>query len=71
MEAGPKFLILIGASFVVAGIAWWIVLKVGLPLGRLPGDVKIEREGFSFYFPVATCIVVSLILSLVMKFLKR
>jgi len=58
-----KYLIIIGLALVVLGA----VLSVGgrIPwLGRLPGDIIVKRESFTFYFPVTTCIIVSLVLSL-------
>jgi hypothetical protein len=44
---------------------------MGLPLGRLPGDIRIQRGNSSFYFPIVTCIVVSVVLSLLMALLRR
>jgi hypothetical protein len=44
---------------------------VGLPFGRLPGDIVVRRGNFSFYFPLATSIVVSILLTLLLTFLKR
>jgi Protein of unknown function (DUF2905) len=57
---------LIIAGLVIAGIGLVWVFAPNLPrLGRLPGDIVIERENSRFYFPIVTCIVISLILSLV------
>ncbi|MCP5003269.1 MAG: DUF2905 domain-containing protein [Planctomycetes bacterium] len=59
-----KALIFIGILLVIIGL----VLNLGnnIPFfGRLPGDITIKREGFSFYFPVITCIVISMILTLI------
>ena len=59
-----KALILIGLAIIVLGLAWpWLG---SLPFGRLPGDITIERENFRFYFPLATMIVISLLVSLVL-----
>ena len=44
---------------------------LGLPIGRLPGDLYVKRDGFSFYFPVASSIVISIILTLLFSFLRR
>lgn len=64
-----KFLVITGMLLLFAGLAWpWLSR---LPLGRLPGDIHIEREGFSFHFPITTCIVVSLIISLIVWILRR
>jgi hypothetical protein len=64
-----RWLILFGILLVVLGIAWPWLAKLGL--GRLPGDFYIEREGFSFYFPLATSLIVSVLLSLLLWFLRR
>lgn len=57
-----KILILIGLVLVVVGTI--MEFAPNLPLGRLPGDIRIERENFSFYFPITTCILISLLLML-------
>jgi uncharacterized membrane-anchored protein len=59
-----RLLIALGVLLVVAGLAWpWLSR---LPWGRLPGDLSIEREGFSFHFPLMTSLIVSIVLSLVL-----
>jgi hypothetical protein len=59
-----RLLIALGVLLIIVGIAWpWLSR---LPWGRLPGDFAIERENFSFYFPLTTSIIVSIILSLVL-----
>jgi ribose/xylose/arabinose/galactoside ABC-type transport system permease subunit len=59
-----RLLIALGVLLVIAGIAWpWLSR---LPWGRLPGDFAVERENFSFYFPLTTSIIVSIVLSLVL-----
>ncbi len=63
MNPVAKTLMLLGASLVVIGLAWQF-LGHRIPLGRLPGDLIIERENFRFYFPIGTCIVLSLLLTL-------
>ena len=62
-----KTLVLIGLA--IAGFG--LLIMVGVPLGRLPGDFAIRRGNFSFYFPLATSIVVSIILTLIMAFFRR
>jgi hypothetical protein len=70
MEAPmQRLLIVIGAVLLVAGFAWPLLTKLGL--GHLPGDIRVEREGYSFYFPIATCIVVSLAVSLLIWLFRR
>jgi hypothetical protein len=63
------WLIILGLALVILGLAWPWLDKLGL--GRLPGDFRIEREGFSFYFPLTTSIIVSLVLSLLIWLLRR
>lgn len=64
-----RFLIILGITLVVAGLAWPFLSRIGL--GRLPGDILIERESFRFYFPLTTSILVSLALTLVLWLLNR
>lgn len=61
-----KFLITLGVILLVAGLLWPFIAKLGL--GRLPGDIAIKREGFSFYFPITTMIIVSIVLTLIFRF---
>lgn len=60
----PRLLITLGIVLIVLGLAWPWLQKSGL--GRLPGDLAIERDGFRFYFPLTTSILVSLVLSLLL-----
>ena len=64
-----RALIIIGATLIVIGVAWPWIARLGL--GRLPGDIRIETEGGGFYFPIVTCLVISVVLSLVLWFLRR
>lgn len=64
-----KLLIGLGLLLLAAGLAWPWLRHV--PLGRLPGDIVIQREGFSFYFPVTTLVILSVALSLVLWWLRR
>lgn len=64
-----RFLITLGLLLVLAGLAWPLLQKVGF--GRLPGDIVVEREGFRFYFPIVTSILVSLVLTLILWLLNR
>jgi hypothetical protein len=62
-----KFLVVFGLLVAAVGLlVWW-----GLPLGRLPGDIVVRREHFSFYLPITTSILVSIVLTVVMALLKR
>jgi hypothetical protein len=64
-----RFLIGLGLLLVVAGVAWPVLTKIGI--GRLPGDIMIQRGGTSFYFPIVTCILLSIVLSAVMWLFNR
>lgn len=64
-----RWLILLGIALVVLGIAWPWLAKLGL--GRLPGDLRIEREGFGFYFPLTTSLIVSIVVSLLLWLFRR
>ena len=60
---------LIVVGLVIAGVG--LLLSLGLPLGRLPGDVTIRRGNVTFYFPLATSIVVSIVLTIIVSYLMR
>lgn len=67
-ETGKVLMIAGGAVFLAGAAA-----KLGLLswLGHLPGDIAVKKEGFSFYFPVVTCVVVSALLTLVLQFFRK
>lgn len=69
MNHMQRILITIGIICLAAGILWPWLAKLGL--GRLPGDIRIESESGGFYFPIVTCIVVSIVLSLIVWLLRR
>jgi len=60
-----KTFIIIGAIFLAAGLLWPVISKLGL--GRLPGDIAIKGENFSFYFPITTMIIVSIIATVLFR----
>lgn len=64
-----KFLIILGAAILIIGLLWPWLGKLGL--GRLPGDIVVRRDDFSFYFPLTTSILVSLVLSLLFWLFRR
>lgn len=64
-----RWLVLIGIGFVLVGLAWPWVSKI--PWGRLPGDLSIEREHFSFHFPLMTGLVISVVLSLLLWWFRK
>lgn len=65
-----KFLVIIGVVIVLIGLMFWTGLAPKW-LGRLPGDVRIERGNSAFYFPIATCIIISIVLSLILSVFRR
>jgi len=65
-----RFLIVIGVIIAVIGFALWSGFAPKW-LGRLPGDIRIERGNFGFYFPVVTCIVISIVLTLIFSLFRR
>ncbi|MGH8606137.1 MAG: DUF2905 domain-containing protein [Gammaproteobacteria bacterium] len=64
-----RVLILIGVALVLLGLLWPFIGKLGL--GRLPGDIVVERENMRFYFPITTCLLISLVLGLVFWLFRR
>jgi len=64
-----RLLIGIGFTLVLAGFAWPFLSRIGL--GRLPGDIMIQRGSTNFYFPLVTCIIISIVLSTLMWLLNR
>lgn len=64
-----RFLIVLGLVIVAIGLLWPVLGRLGL--GRLPGDIVVQRGNFSFYFPLATCILVSVLLSAVFWLFNR
>jgi Protein of unknown function (DUF2905) len=67
--AMARFLIVLGLAILVAGLLWPYLSRIGL--GRLPGDIVIERDNVTFYFPLMTCLLVSVLLSLVFWVVNR
>ncbi len=65
-----KLLIIAGGMLAIVGALWLWSGKLP-PIGRLPGDLRIERENFSFYFPLGTCLLISLVLSFLLWLFKR
>jgi hypothetical protein len=64
-----RFLIVLGLAILVAGLLWPFLSRIGL--GRLPGDIVIERENMTFYFPLMTCLLLSIVFSLVFWIVNR
>lgn len=69
MDVG-RLLLVLGLASVVLGLVWLYAPGLLSWFGRLPGDIRIEREGFRFYFPLTSMLVVSLVLSLLFSLLR-
>jgi hypothetical protein len=65
----PRFLIVLGLAIFAVGILWPMLIKLGL--GRLPGDIAIEREDLRFYFPLMTSLLLSIVFSVVLWLVNR
>lgn len=64
-----RLLIFLGVAAIAAGLAWPWLRK--LPFGRLPGDIHVVKEGFSLSFPIVTCIIVSVVVSVLLWIFRR
>lgn len=71
LDPVAKGLVVAGVLLIVAGVAWQLGWLQALRLGRLPGDLVIERENARFYFPLATSILLSVVLSVLMWLWRR
>jgi uncharacterized protein HemY len=69
MSKMPKYLILIGLIILLAGILWPWLSK--LPIGKLPGDIVIDKPNLKIYIPITTMLIISIIISLVVWLFKR
>ena len=65
-----KFLVIVGVVLAIVGLILWSGFAPKW-LGRLPGDIRIEREHSTFYFPIVTCILVSIVLSILLSIFRR
>jgi hypothetical protein len=70
MEPLGKSLVLIGISIVLIGLLMWGLSSIPY-VGRLPGDIYIRRGNFTFYFPLATCILISIIATILFSLMRR
>lgn len=70
-QSTGKIIIIIGIALVIIGVILYFFHNKLQWLGKLPGDIRIEREGFRFYFPIATMIVISIIINLIIQLIKR
>lgn len=70
MSELEKFLVIIGVITTLAGLLLWTGLAPRW-LGQLPGDIRIERGNSAFYFPIVTCVIISIVLSLIFSLFRR
>ena len=66
-----KYIIIFGAIIIVIGVVIYFLHDKLNWLGHLPGDIRVERENFRFYFPITTMIVLSVVLTLIVSLIKR
>jgi hypothetical protein len=71
MENIARFLVIGGIILILIGGGVYLAAKFGIPLGRLPGDIRIEGKGGSFYFPIVTSIVISILLTVILNLIIR
>lgn len=71
MHQTGKLLIVVGVVLVIAGIIVYFAGDKLSWLGRLPGDIRIERENFKFYFPITTMIIISIVVTLIIKIIQK
>ena len=71
MESIARYLMIGGIVLFLIGGGVYLAAKFGIPLGRLPGDIRIEGENGSFYFPVITSILISVILTIILNVIMR
>jgi hypothetical protein len=71
MENLARFLVIGGIILILIGGGVYLAAKFGILLGRLPGDIRIEGKGGSFYFPIVTSIVISILLTIILNVIIR
>ncbi len=69
MDTGTiaKWIIFLGLGIVLFGILFWAVGKTGIPIGKLPGDIRIHKEKFALYFPLVTSLVLSVLFTFIVN----
>ncbi len=71
MDNLARFLFVAGVFLILLAGGIYLFGRLNIPLGRLPGDIRIEKENFTFYFPLATSILLSILLTLILNLLGR
>lgn len=71
MDNISRFLVIAGVILIVLGALFWLGGRIGLPLGRLPGDIRIDGGNGTFYFPIVTSILISVVLTIILNLIVR
>lgn len=71
LSSAGKGIVIIGLLLIVLGGLFWLLGRAGLPVGHLPGDIRIERENMSCYVPIATMILLSVVLTILLNVIAR
>jgi hypothetical protein len=71
METISRYIILAGIILIIVGGLGYAAAKLNLPIGRLPGDIHIEGPNGAFYFPLVTCIILSVVLTVILNLIGR
>ena len=71
METFARYLMLAGIALFLIGCGVYLAAKFGIPLGRLPGDIRIEGQNGSFYFPITSSVLVSVALTILLNIIVR
>ncbi|ADD67108.1 conserved hypothetical protein [Denitrovibrio acetiphilus DSM 12809] len=66
-----KMLITVGIILIVAGVVVLLISKTGINFGRLPGDINIKKDNFSFHFPIVTSIIISIVITIILNIFFR
>lgn len=71
LESIARLLVILGIILVIAGGAVWLAARFNLPLGRLPGDILVQRGNFTCAFPIVTMILLSILLTILLNVIVR
>lgn len=71
MSSLARIFLIIGAIFLVIGGLLYLAGRLNIPIGRLPGDIRVEKGNFTFYFPLVSCILGSIFLTILVNLIAR
>ena len=71
LDSLARLLVVLGIILIIAGAGVWLAARLNLPLGRLPGDILIQRGNFTCAFPLVTMIVLSILLTIILNIIVR